>query len=140
MIKFIFPLDGGDANGSRFTFFNQFFLYTCITTTSFCLCCFSCAFICLFASSFCCLFSSACLLSFSSCLLFSAALVFFLALCSACYCFSSTWSLASASCLCFMSSCLYLSLLESDIKAELIVDCDNIIVKDQERKFHRAGF
>jgi len=30
--------------------------------------------------------------------------------------------------------------LESNTRAELIMDCDDIVVKDQERKFHGAGF
>jgi len=56
-----------------------------------------------------------------------------------CLCRSS-WSFASTSCFLFSSSYSYLSSSESDIKAELIVDCDDIVVKDQERKFHRTGF
>jgi len=39
-----------------------------------------------------------------------------------------------------MSSCSYLSSSESDIGAVVKMFCDDIVVGDQERKFHGAGF
>jgi len=102
----------------------------------------SSSFLCVsFSSTFLCTSSSSArLLSSSSSLLFSAALVSFLTFRSARCCSSSSWSLASASSLYFTSSCSYLLLSESDIVPELRVLYDDIVVKDQERKFHRADF